>query len=173
MREIRIGHTSTADVYVEGNRLAGRIAEFTLDKIGYKQVTHESLGMVGAVELPSRGLEPLKAKIKFQWLETELMLKTALPNRAVGFMFEKFVDVFDQTGLVTASGYRILTNVQLLFAEENFDAFKLGDDAIGREVACSVIRLSVKSTETDQFIREYAPMEGINRVNAVDVWPGY
>lgn len=173
MREIRIGQTSNVDVYVEGNRHMGRVAEFKLDKLGYKQITHESLGMVGEVELPSRGMNAIKAKIKFQWLETEMLLKTALPNRAVPFMFEKFVDIFDQTGLVVESGYRILTNVSLLFAEETFDAFKLGDDAVGREIDCSVIRLSVKSTETDQFIREYAPMEGINRVNGKDVWPGY
>jgi uncharacterized protein len=173
MREIKIGQTTNADVYVDGNRLVGRIKEFELDKVGYERVTHEALGMVGKVKLPGRTLEPIDAKIAFSWLETEMMLKTALPNKAVTFQFEKMVDIFDQTGLVAAEGYRIITIATLLFAEESMDAFKNGDDPIGRELECSVIRLSVKSTETDQFIREYAPFENINRVNGADVWPAY
>ncbi|MCA0338471.1 MAG: phage major tail tube protein [Proteobacteria bacterium] len=173
MREIRIGQTTNADVYLEGNRLVGRIKEFELDKVGYERVTHEALGMVGKVKLPGRTMEPIDAKINFSWLETELMLKTALPNKAVTFQFEKFVDIFDQGGLVTGEGYRIITTTTLLFAEESMDAFKNGDDPIGRELECSVIRLVVKSTETDQFIREYAPFENINRVNGADVWPAY
>lgn len=172
-REIRIGHTTNADVYVDGNRLIGRIKEFELDKLGYERVSHEALGMVGKMSLPARAMEPLEAKISFAWLETEYMLRTALPNRGVAFQFQNYVDVFDQGGLVENEGYRIITNVVLLFAEETFNAFKLGSDAIGRELQCSVIRLSMKSTETDVIIREYAPFENINRVNGSDVWPGY
>lgn len=173
MREIRIGQTTNADVYFEGNRLVGRIKEFEVDKVAYERVTHEALGMVGKVKLPGRTLEPIDAKITFSWLETEVMLRTALPNRALTFQFEKFVDIFDQSGLVIAGGYRIITTCGLLFAEESMDAFKNGDDAVGREHECSVIRYVVKSTETDQFIREFAPFENINRVNGVDVWPAY
>ena len=173
-REIRIGQTTNADVYLDGARLVGRIKEFKLDKVGYERVTHEALGMVGKVKLPGRSAEPIGAKIKFSWLETEIMLRTALPNRAMTFQFEKFVDVFDQGGLVVDAGYRIITTTTLLFAEEAMDAFKIGDkDGVGREHDCSVIRLAVKSTETGQFIREYAPMENINRVDGKDVWPAY
>ena len=172
-REIRIGQTTNADTYLEGNRLVGRIKEFSLDKVGYERVTHEALGMVGKVKLPGRSMEPIDAEITFSWLETEVMIQTALPNRGLTFQFEKFVDIFDQNGLVTAEGYRIITTTTLLFAEETMDAVKAGDDAIGRKHACSVIRYAVKSTETDQLIREYAPMENINRVNGQDVWPTY
>lgn len=173
-REIRIGQTTNADVYLEGARLVGRIAEFKLEKLAYERVTHEALGMIGKVELPGRAMDKISAKIKFSWLETELMLRTALPNRGVTFQFEKFVDVFDQDGLVVGAGYRIITTTTLLFGEEAMDAFKLGDkNGVGREHDCSVIRLVVKSTETGQFIREYAPFENINRVDGKDVWPAY
>jgi P2 family phage contractile tail tube protein len=173
MREIKIGQTTNADVYMDGSRLVGRIKEFEVDKVAYERVTHEALGMVGKVKLPGRTLEPIDAKISFSWLETAVMLKTALPNRAITFQFEKFVDIFDQDGLVVGDGYRIITTASLLFAEEAMDAFKNGDDPIGREHECSVIRYVVKSTETDQFIREFAPFENINRVNGADVWPAY
>jgi len=172
-REIRIGQTTNADVYLDGNRLVGRIREFELDKVGYERVTHEALGMVGKVKLPARAMEPIDAKISFSWLETELMLRTALPNRGMAFQFEKFVDVFDQDGLIVSEGYRIITMTTLLFAEEAMDAFKNGADLIGREHQCSVVRYVVKSTETDSFIREYAPFENINRVNGEDVWSAY
>ena len=173
MREIRIGQTTNADVYLEGARHVGRIAEFKLDKLAYERVTHEALGMVGKMKLPGRSMEPIDAKIKFMWFETEVMLLTALPTKATTFQFEKFVDVFGQDGLAVEEGYRIITTATLLFAEESFDAFKNGKDAFMRELDCSVIRLVVKSTETDQFIREYAPFENINRVNGQDVWPRY
>lgn len=174
MREIRIGQTTNSDVYVDGARLVGRIKEFKLDKVAYERVTHEALGMVGKVKLPGRAMSEIDGKISFAWLETEVMLRTALPNRAITFQFEKFVDIFDQGGLVVDAGYRIITTTTLLFAEEAMDAFKNGDkDPIGREHECSVIRLVVKSTETGQFIREYAPFENINRVDGQDVWPAY
>lgn len=172
-REIRIGQTTNADVYMDGNRLVGRIKEFKLDKLAYERVTHEALGMVGKMKLPGRAMEAIDAKITFSWLETDVMLKTALPNRAVTFQFEKFVDVFDQGGLIVSEGYRIITTVDLLFAEETFDAFKIGNDPIGRELDCTVARLLVKSTESDVFIREYVPFHNINRVNGQDVWPRY
>lgn len=173
MREIRIGQTTNADCYLEGARLVGRVKEFELDKVAYERVTHEALGMVGKVKLPGRTLEPIDAKITFSWLETEILLRTALPNKAVVFQWEKFVDVFDQGGLVAAEGYRIITTTSLLFAEESMDAFKNGDDPIGREHECSVIRYTVKSTENDKMIREFAPFENINRVDGQDVWPRY
>lgn len=172
-REIRIGQTTNADVYLDGNRYVGRIKEFDLDKVGYERVEHAALGMVGKAKLPGRTLEAIDAKISFSWLETETMLQTALPNRAVTFQFEKYVDVFDDTGIVVDEGYRVITTVSLLFAEESFDSFKNGDDPIGRELECSVIRLVVKSTETDVFIREFDLMQNINRVNGADVWPRY
>lgn len=173
MREIKIGQTTNADVYLDGNRYVGRIKEFELDKLAYERVEHSALGMVGKAKLPARTLEAIEAKINFSWLETETMLMTALPNRAVTLQFEKYVDVFDDTGIVIDQGYRIITTVSLLFAEESMDAFKNGDDPIGRELECSVIRLVVKSTETDQFIREFDLFQNINRVNGTDVWPRY
>ena len=172
-REIKIGQTTNADIYMDGARLVGRVKELSIDKVSYERVTHEALGMVGKVKLPARALEPIDTKVKFSWLETEVMVKTALPNRAVNFAIEKFVDVFDGGGLVISEGYRIITMLSLLFSEESIDAFKLGDDAIGREHECSCIRYVVKSTETDTLIREYAPFENINRVNGADVWPAY
>jgi hypothetical protein len=173
MREIKIGQTTNADVYLEGNRYVGRIKEFELDKLAYERIEHAALGMVGKAKLPARTLEAIEAKISFSWLETETMLMTALPNKAVTLQFEKFVDVFDDTGVVVDQGYRIITTVSLLFAEESFDAFKNGDDPIGRELECSVTRLVVKSTETDQFVREFDLFQNINRVNGTDVWPRY
>jgi P2 family phage contractile tail tube protein len=173
MREIRIGQTTNVDVYLEGARLIGRVTEFELDKVGYEVVTHQALGMIGKAELPGRALEPLKAKISFAWLETEIWLRTALPNVAMPLQFEKFVDVFDAGGVIRAEGYRIITMVNLLFTEQSLGAFKMGEDPIGLEHECSVTRLVTKSTETGQFIREIDVFQNINRVNGQDVWPAY
>lgn len=173
MREIRIGQTTNVDCYLEGNRLVGRVKEFELDDFEYEPVEHAALGMVGKLKLPGRMANELMGTITFSWLETELLLKTLKPNTGVTFQFEKFVDVFDQDGVVVAEGYRIITTVTLLFGKTSFDAFKNSNDGIGVKHECSVIRLAVKSTETDKFLIEYAPMESINRVNGEDVWARY
>jgi uncharacterized protein len=173
LQSVKIGQTTNADVYLDGDKHIGRIAEFKLDKLSYEDVTHQALGMVGEAKLPGRSLEAIKAKIKFQWLETDVMLKTALPNKAVTLTFDKFVDIFGPEGVVEAEGYRIVTTVSLLFMDEQFDAFKNGNDSIGRDIECSVIRLVVKSTETDTFIREFDIFNNINRVDGKDVWPAY
>lgn len=173
MRSIRLGQTTNTDCYLAGNRLVGRIKEFKLDKFGYEKVAHKTLGSVGAVELPSRGVEALKAKIKFEWLETAIMAMVALPNKVVTLQFENYVDIFDAGGLAVDEGYRVITIVDLLFNEEQIDAFKMGNDSVGSEADCSVTRIIIKSTETDQFIREYAPLAGVNRVDGKDVWPSY
>jgi P2 family phage contractile tail tube protein len=172
MQEIRIGQTTNADVYMDGARLVGRIAEFKLDKVGYERIEHAALGMVGKAKLPGRTLEAIDATIKFDWLETDVMLRTAVPNVLTMFQFEKFVDVFDHGGLVVANGYRIITTVGCLFAEEALDALKNGE-AVGYETTCSVPYLMVKSTEKDVFIREIDISANINRVNGAEVWPRY
>ena len=172
MQEIRIGQTTNADVYLDGTRLVGRISEFSLDKLGYERIEHAALGMVGKVKLPGRTLEAIEAKIKFDWLETDVMFKTATPNVVTMLQFEKFVDVFDQSGLVVSSGYRIITTVGCLFAETTMDALKNGE-AVGEEVQASIPYLMVKSTEKDIFIREFDVSANINRVKGADVWPRY
>ena len=173
MKEVRIGQTTNADVYLEGNRLVGRIKEFKFDKLAYERVEHMALGMVGKAKLPARALEAIDATISWSWLETEILRRAANPTKALALQFEKFVDVFDADGLIVAEGYRIITSVSLLFAEEKMDAFKNGNDAIGVEHDCSVTRLVVKSTEDDTFLREIDIFQNINRAEGKDVWPRY
>jgi len=168
-REIRLGQTTNADVYLEGNRHVGRIKEFGPDKIGYETVSHEALGMKIKIDLPGRTMEPLNASITFAWLETDLLLRTLLPNRAVNFQFEQFVDIFSAEGFETGESYRLNTNVSLLFKSSSFDAFKNGE-GMGIEHECSIINWTMKSTESDGYLFEFAPLANIARVGGQDVW---
>lgn len=167
--EIRLGQTTNADVYVDGNRHVGRVKEFGLDKLGYETVTHEALGLKIKVDLPGRTMEALNATISFAWLEIEMLLRTLVPNRAITFTFEQFVDVFSEEGFETGESYKLKTTVSLLFKSSTFDAFKNGE-GMGIEHECSVIRYTVKSDANDLPIIEVAPLANICRVNGVDVW---
>lgn len=172
-REIRVGQTTNADVYMNGNRHVGRIKSAKFDKIAYEKVSHSALGMVGKWDGPSRALEPIKFKVMFAWLDTESMLAGWSPTKALDLMFEKYVDVFDGDGLVTAEGYRVITQLSMLVSERSFEDFKNDKDGIGFEFDASVHRFSIKSTDTDVIIQEYDVFNGINRVNGADVWPRY
>jgi len=173
LQKIKSGQVTNADVYMDGAQIAGRIASMEPDEIAYEMVEHKALGMVGQAELPGRQLKAIKATIKWIWLETAVLLKTATPNRSVTFTVEQFVDVFDATGLVIGQSYRVVSNYTVLFGAEEWAAMEAGDESMGYETPCSVVRLTVKSTETDQFVREFDLFAGINRVDGKDVWPKY
>lgn len=171
--QIVVGQITNADVYIDGGRHVGLVKTFNIDGVGYETVENRSLGMVGALKLPARTLEPIEAKVKFAWLDAKLALKTWMPNAAVSFTFEQFVDIFDQQGLDRAKGHRIITMVDLLFSKRTADEMANSNESQGVEHECSVIRLTVKSTLDDVFLQEFAPFDGINRINGVDVWPTY
>lgn len=172
MDPLKVGHVTDSDVYMDGASIAGRVAEFSTEQVGYEMVEHKALGMVFQIELPGRTVKPLKAKIKFVWLDEAIMRKTALPNKAITFQFQSYVDLFDAGGLVVEQGHRLITSVDLLFGSSTIDGFKSGENA-GEELECTVTRLIVTTSKSDVPIREMAVFGNINRVDGKDVWPRY
>jgi len=172
MDPIKLGQVTNADVYMDGAQIIGRIDEFKIEGVGYKEVKHEALGMIANVELPGRTLEPMKAKIKFAWLDEAVMRKTALPNRVVNFQTQQYVDIFDSDGLVIEQGHRLITSLGVLFRQSDLDAIKNGEKA-GDDLECSVVRLRVTTSRSSVPIREISVFDNINRADGKDVWPTY
>lgn len=169
---MKLGQVTNSDVYFDGVNIAGRVSEFSIEDVGYETIEHKALGMIAIVELPARTLNPLKAKIKFDWLDEAIMRRTALPNRAVTMQFQSYVDVFDADGVNTALGYRLITSVDLMFASSAIDALQNGENS-GDEIECTCLRLVVSSSRSSVPIREINVTENINRVDGADVWPTY
>ena len=172
MDPVKLGQVTNSDVYIDGNQIVGRVREFSIEGVTYEEVEHKALGMIGGVNLPGRTLEPMKATIAFDWLDSEVMRKTARPNKVVTMQFQSFVDVFDQSGVNASLGYRLITSVDLLFGSSTIDAFKHGENS-GEELEASVLRLVITTSKTTVPIREISVADNINRADGVDVWPTY
>lgn len=172
MDTVKLGQVTNSDVYFAGSQIIGRVSEFSIEDVGYEMIEHKALGMIGMVELPARTLNALKAKIKFDWLDAEIMRKTALPNKAITMQFQSYVDVFDQSGINTSMGYRLITSVDLLFGSSTIDALQNGENS-GEELSATVLRLVITTSKTEVPIREISVADNINRVDGNDVWPTY
>jgi phage tail tube protein FII len=168
----KVAQVTNGEVWMNGNKMVGLIEEFTIDAMEYEPITHESLGMIGALELPSRKLNPMNATIKFKWIDADVLALTAIPHHTLALAIHSLVDVFDQAGLMPEQGYRMIHSFDCLVKSTTADTFKLGE-ATGLELNVSIVRLEIKSSKSDVLIKEISILDQINRVNGKDVWPQY
>lgn len=64
MANAKINKLTNANLYLNGNSLLGRVAEFDIPMPTYKQAEHVSLGMFGSSQFPA-GMEQLEARLKW------------------------------------------------------------------------------------------------------------
>jgi phage tail tube protein FII len=167
-----VGQITNGEVWMNGNKMVGILEEFNLDAQEYEAITHESLGMTAALELPSRKLNPMNATAKLKWIDNEFLAMAANPTKTINFAIHSLVDKFDQGGLVEAEGYRMVHTMDCFVKSSTPDGFKFGE-ATGLELSLSIIRFEVKSSKSDVLIREVSVLDQINRINGKDVWPMY
>jgi len=167
---IRVGHITQADVYINGNRFIGRVKEFEIPEFGHKMVTHEALGMIGILELPSRAVEALKGKIIFDYIDYEADQMVLNPTKVHYWQLHSYVDVFDAGGLNADKSHRRIVTVGVMFAKSNGLSIKLGEN-VERELEVSVVSLIDKVSIVATPLLEYDVFNGIYRINGVSVWP--
>lgn len=82
MNPIQLGQITNGYLYLDDNKLTGRVKEFKIGEIGYKMVSHETLGQIGVLELPSRAVDALKATLELQYPDLELDARLKNPTKA-------------------------------------------------------------------------------------------
>lgn len=170
MDPIKVGHITNADLYLGTMRLIGRTKEFEIPEFSHKMVTHEALGMIGVLELPSRAVDALKAKVVFEYLDHDVERQVLNPTLTHRWQLHSYVDVFGADGLDRQKSHKLISNVSLMFGKSNGLSHKLGE-MIEREIECSVTAFTQKVTSSDVPIIEYDVFAGIYRINGQDVWP--
>jgi Phage tail tube protein FII len=167
---IRVGHITQADVYIDGNRFIGRVKEFEIPEFGHKMVSHEALGMIGILELPSRAVEALKGKIVFDYVDYEADQLILNPTKVLYWQLHAFVDVFDAAGVNTGKSHKRILTVGVMFSKSNALSLKLGENA-ERELEVSVVSLIDKVSTVAIPLLEYDAFNRIYNINGVPVWP--
>jgi len=170
MDPIKIGHISNADMYMNNNRLVGRVKEFDIGDFTTKVVSHEALGMIGVIEIPARGVEAIESTITFNFLDHEVERLVINPTKTVRWTMHSYVDVFDASGLVEASSHRLITTVALQFVGRSSFGHTLGE-MLNHELECRTQTITQKISTSEVPLLEYDPFAGVYRINGENVWP--
>lgn len=167
---IRVGQITNAAVYLNSNLLLGRVKEFEIPEFSYKMVTHEALGMIGIIELPSRAVDALSGKITFDYVDPEVDMEVMNPTTVHRWDLRSRVDVFDAGGLNRDLTYRRTISIGAMFKKSDALSFKLGEN-VERPIEISVISLIDKVSNLSVPLMEYDPFNNIHNINGVPVWP--
>lgn len=170
MDRIKLGHITQADVYLDGNHIVGRVKEFDIPEFGHKMVTHESLGQIGILDLPSRAVDALKANITFEYADYELDVLFMNPTRANKIQLHSYVDVFGPDGLDRERSHKIITNLTAYFSKSDAMNLKLGESA-NRKIEATISSFVQKLSTRSVPIIEYDLFNSIYRINGENVWP--
>jgi len=166
---ISLGQITNADIYLDDQRLVGRVKEFNIGDIANTMVEHASLGMIGKISLPSRAMEALTATLTLEYYEPDLVAALENPTKACRFFLHSYLDKFDAQGLAGASG-KLVTAVTVLPSKKTGRSHKLGENA-EQGFELSITAITEKLSTQSAPLLEYDIFNGIYRINGKDVWP--
>lgn len=99
-----VNKMTNSNVYINGTSLLGKVMEATLPEVEQKMITHNALGMVGSVDLPS-GIEPLEMEIKWSSYYADTMKEVANPSKALNMQIRGNLEVFGAGGITSEVAY--------------------------------------------------------------------
>lgn len=162
MSKTAINSVTNANVYLNGASFLGRAAEVTLPTVKWKTATHQGLGPVGEIELPTSGYEKLEAKFKWASYDRQALRAGADPRTAVSLQVRASLDVFSAGGL--SEQQSLVVTLSGLYKEQNYGTFKQ-HEAVQPEATMVVYYLKVEINkqlvvEIDVFANIYRAGEG-------------
>ena len=87
-----------APVYLDDKSLVGLCKEFMIPELETQQLEHETLGSIGVLKLPRRGLSAVEGSILMDFAEPEFLGITSNPRKAAVFQIHSKLDVFNALG---------------------------------------------------------------------------
>lgn len=166
----KIGQITNGDILINETDVAGRIDELDLGEIAHKDVEHETLGMIGVISLPGRGLESIKGKIKFGWLDAETERTIINPTKFTKLQIHSYVDVMGPDGLDIEKSHTLVTHLTYSMIKKGGTTAKLADK-MGVEHDISIHSFSQKVYGDTVPIIEIDLFAQIYNVNGEPVWP--
>ena len=163
-------HITDAPVYLDDKSLVGFCTEFNIPEIETTQIEHESLGSIGVMKLPRRGLSAVEGSMVLKFAEPEFLTITSNPRKAARFQVHSKVDVFDAMGLDETNSTTIVTHVTALFHKSAFPGSKKAE-AGAHNAEFSVTKLMQRDINSSTPIVEIDFFTNIYKVNGEDVWP--
>lgn len=110
-----------ANVYIDGNSMLGRAAEFKLPEFEIGQDEMKGLGLAGTIKLPN-GVEALEGEITWNSIYADVAAKLSHPFKSVQLMVRSNLQTFDAMGL--QKEVPVVTTVTARFSKNALGNFK-------------------------------------------------
>ena len=167
MKKISFNQITNAGVYIDGNSFIGRAEEIELPNIKVKTNEHKPLGLIGSIELPA-GLEKMEAKIKWNSLYKDVLVKSANPFKAVSIQCRGSLEEYDSSG--RASEKPAIAYLTGIFKETPGGNFKQHEPVKGdSSMSISYYKLTIDNED----IYEIDVTANIFKVNGEDILANY
>ena len=160
-----------AEVYLDDKSLVGFCKEFNLPEIESTQVEHETLGSVGVLKLPRRGLSALEGSMVMSFADPEFLGITSNPRNAARFQLHSKLDAFDALGLNEDNSTTLVTHITALFHKSAYGGLKKDDGASEHTAEFSITKIMQRDVNASTPIVEIDLFANIYKVNGEDVWP--
>ena len=123
-----------ANVYLDGQRLAGKLDELVLPVLKSKMHKVTALGIYGEIEVPV-GMEAMEAKLTWNSIYAEHWAKIQ-PHRPVSLMIKSNMETIQPGGMQTPAAVTVLLTGT--FKEFPFGTIKPGERISGLETPIAV-----------------------------------
>lgn len=166
----KIGQITQSDCYINEVDVCGRVTELDMGEIGHAEIEHQTLGMIGVLNLPGRPVQAIAGKITFEWLDEEVSRNILNPTKVHKLQLHSYVDVFDGEGLNSEQSHTLITHIGFQMMKTSGRSAKLGEN-LGQEHDISISSFKQTVYGGDTPIIEYDAWNNIYRINGEDVWP--
>ncbi len=164
-----IGQITNADVYVNEVDVAGRLKELDMGEVAHNEVKHETLGMIGVMNLPGRPVQEIGAKLTFEWLDEAVMRDIINPTKRSKLQIHSYVDVFDSDGLSIDKSHMLITHLGFYMMKTGDLKAKLGDQmGVAHDITIASLTQKIYGESTP--IIEFDVFSQTYKINGEQVW---
>lgn len=164
---LKINKLTNANLYLNGNSLIGRVAEFDIPKPEYTQQEHTALGLFGKMQFAS-GMEILEARLKWTSYYPDGNGQLANPFSSVNLQLRGSLETHESAGRTAQVPYACF----MVCTPKSTDLgkFKPNADAeFEQEFTVSYIKLEVDGVA----VYEVDVLANIFKINGEDVLATY
>ncbi|KQI68000.1 hypothetical protein AN189_13100 [Loktanella sp. 3ANDIMAR09] len=167
---LRHTQITDAEVYFGEEGLVGVSATVDIPNLETTQIEHETLGSVGVLKLPARGLSALDMTIELMYPEPEIMKWSYDPTASVLMQFHEPLDVFGPEGLDRTRSTKLVTVCRVRPVNNEASQLKRKDPRKLTIPAVATSFLQRIYTEQTPLV-EIDLIANIHKVGGRNVWP--
>ena len=168
---LRHTQITDAEVYFGETGLVGVSATVDIPSLETAQIEHETLGSVGILQLPARGLAALNVTIELMYPEPELLAWSYDPTASELFQFHEPLDVFGADGGIDRDRSTKLVTICRLKPSNN-EAGQMKKREARKHTISATATSFLQRVYTEQTpLVEIDLMANIHKVRGRNVWP--